>query len=133
MKKEDEQQQHEIQGTLIFTDDESYNAYRDGNAHFNNGLRRNDGTLYRQPDFEELLPSDVEDGMQSLSDHDRYIAEMVCDILKPIVGRLSDVIVYHIEKWVETKAIPAAKRTAKKLFKDISIIASGISCVLSSL
>lgn len=124
--KEDEQQQHEIQGTLIFKDDESYKAYRDGNAHFNNGLRRNDGTLYRQPDFEELLPSDVEDGRQSLSNHDRYIAEMVCDILRPIVERLSDVIVYHIEKWVETKAIPAAKHAAKKLFKDISVIVSGI-------
>ena len=127
MKKEDEHQQRAIQGTLIFKDDESYRAYRDGNARFNNGLRRGDGTLYRQPDFEELHPCDVEDGRRSLSDQDRYIAEMVCDILRPVVEKLSDVIVYHIEKWVETKAIPAAKTAAKKFFKDISIIASGIS------
>ena len=126
MGKEIEQKHHAVQGTLIFKDDESYNAYRGGTAQFKNGLRRNDGTLYRQPDFEELSPSEISDNRQALSDHDRYIAEMICNILKPIAERLSDVIVYHIEKWVETKAIPAAKRAAKKLFKETGIVVAGI-------
>lgn len=44
---------HRVQGTLIFNDDESYEDYKSGNAKFNNGLRRENGSYYRQPDFEE--------------------------------------------------------------------------------
>lgn len=131
MKKEEKLNHYEIQGTLIFKDDESYKAYCDGDAQFNNGLRRNNGTLYRQPDFEELPPSKIADSKQLLSDNDRYIAEMVCDILKPIVERLSDAAVYHIEKWLETKAIPAVKKSAKKLFEDVRLVASGIRAGIS--
>ena len=48
-----EDEKHRAKGTLIFNDDESYEAYKSGKGIFNNGLRRDNGTLYRQPDFEE--------------------------------------------------------------------------------
>lgn len=46
-------EKHRILGTLIFNDNESYEAYKNGTGTFNNGLRRDDGTLLCQPDFEE--------------------------------------------------------------------------------
>ena len=44
-----EDEKHRAKGTLIFNDDESYEAYKSGKGIFNNGLRRDNGTLYRQP------------------------------------------------------------------------------------
>ena len=45
---------HQVRGTLTFNDDESYSAYLNGDANFNNGLRNRDKrTMYRQPDFKE--------------------------------------------------------------------------------
>lgn len=46
-------EKHRVQGTIVFNDDESYEAYRSGDGKFNNGLRRDNGTMYTQPDFEE--------------------------------------------------------------------------------
>ena len=44
---------YKFHSNIIFIDEELYEDYKNKKATFNNWLRRNNGTLYFQPDFEE--------------------------------------------------------------------------------
>lgn len=120
-----------VKGTLIFNDDESYNAYRNGEAGFKNGLRNRDkGTLYRQPDFEENFKDqfpyyDYVD-YNNHSEYDKVESTPEQQEMAQIIG---EVIVAVAEQVITKYVAPAVKYwwqeiadpSLKKMLKSIII------------
>lgn len=100
--------QHAVHGTLLFGDDESYEAYKSGAGKFNNGLRRDDGTLYRQPDFIANHDNEVTDVSQcTMSNESANDTSASQNILAGILGAAIAVVAVNVypkvHQWCKTK------------------------------
>lgn len=100
--------QHTVRGTLLFGDDESYEAYKSGAGKFNNGLRRDDGTLYRQPDFIASHDSEVTDASQCTTSNESANGTSASqNLLAGILGAAIAVVAVNVypkvHQWCKTK------------------------------
>ena len=113
-----EDEKHRAKGTLIFNDDESYEAYKSGKGIFNNGLRRDNGTLYRQPDFEEYEEDNNEYSFDYAQDEtsDNLLTKLLIAGGIFAVGYGTAKVAPKIRKWWKISAAPKIKRTWNKIF-----------------
>ena len=114
--------EHKVKGTLTFNDDESYEAYRRGDANFKNGLRnRAKGTMYRQPDFEEEDEAEYEVVEYKPKRYEDFspLGQLVIDVAGIIVTSatdyLTDLAITSFDNWLENKRRNKQKNVKKNM------------------
>ncbi|UNL85268.1 hypothetical protein [Priestia koreensis] len=121
---------HKVRGTLTFNDDESYNAYVNGDANFKNGLRNRDkGTLYRQPDFEEdaatyddndYSPTENNERTELTPEQQEFAGMLGTAIAVGLTWVTTEVVAPKVKHWWKSNAAPALQEkwnavTGKKI------------------
>lgn len=118
-----------VKGTLIFNDDESYNAYRNGEAGFKNGLRNRDkGTLYRQPDFEENFKDQFpyydyvdynnhsEYDKVELTPEQQEMAQIIGEVIVAVAEQvITKYVAPAVKCWWQETADPSLKKMLKSI------------------
>lgn len=111
---------HKVRGTLIFNDDKSYNAYLNGNANFNNGLRdRDKGTMYRQPDFEEdletynnndYMPTETYKRKELTPEQQEFADMLGTAIAAGLTWVTTEVVAPKVKQWWQNNAAPVLQQ-----------------------
>lgn len=118
-EKKKNENKHQVRGTLIFNDDESYSAYLNGDANFNSGLRNRDkGTMYRQPDFEEDVENYDDNEYTALGNYEKTeltpkqqeTAQILVEALAAgIMWIATEVVAPNVKYWWQNSAAPVLK------------------------